>query len=274
MSSGRALLEAIDVDFSYGRAETARPLFERLGFTVEEGEVLGILGPNGSGKTTLLKLLCGLLEPKRGEVRLHGRSLAVLTPRDRARELGLVPYEVTSDLPFTVLETVLMGRFPRQGPFGFDGPEDVRVAREALERVDALALERRLLFELSGGERQRVLVARALAQEPRVLLLDEPTSHLDVGHQVALYGLLRELNEKEGLTVVVVSHDLNLASTHCNRLVLLDGGRVVRAGAPSGVLDKDVLEAVYRTTLEVGRHPSAGTPWIFPRSSRPGPPSP
>jgi iron complex transport system ATP-binding protein len=266
---GRALLEAAGVEFAYDAGPPARAVFRGLDVAVEPGEFLGILGPNGSGKTTLLKLLCGLLSPARGEVRLDGRSLASLSPRARAREIAFVPPEAAADVPFTVLEAVLMGRFARQGAFAFDAEEDVAVARRSLERVDALAFEARFLFELSAGERQRVLVARALAQEPRVLLLDEPTSHLDVGHQVAMYALVEALNRESGLTVLVVSHDLNLAASHCRRLVLLDGGAVVRSGEPAEILKREVLEAVYRTPMEVGRHPSAGTPWIFPGRTEP-----
>jgi iron complex transport system ATP-binding protein len=259
------ILEASRVDFAYDGSGPGRGLFQGLDLAIEEGSFLGVLGPNGSGKTTLLKLFARVLEPAGGEVRLLGKPLARFSAKERAQRIALVPPEVATDVPFTVLEAVLMGRYPHQGPFTFDSEADVRIARRALEEVDALAFEKRLLFELSAGERQRVLVARALAQEPRVLLLDEPTSHLDVGHQVAAYELLRALNREAGITVVVVSHDLNLAATYCRSLVLLDRGAIVKSGAPSEVIVREILEKVYRTPIEVGRHPRGGTPWVFPR---------
>jgi cobalamin transport system ATP-binding protein len=261
---GEPILEARAVAFSYGFARSERRVFDGLDLSIETGDFVGILGPNGSGKTTLLKLFAGLLAPASGEVRFSGRRLAEVPPRERARDVAFVPPEAPIDAPFTVLEAALMGRFPRQGPFPFDTEEDVGVARRALERVDARRFESRFLFELSAGERQRVLVARALAQEPRVMLLDEPTSHLDLAHQTATYALLGELRRESHLTIVVVSHDLNLAATHCERLVLLDDGRVACAGAPAAVLRREILEPVYRTSIQIGTHPTTHTPWVYP----------
>lgn len=237
-------------------------------FQVREGEVLGIVGPNGSGKTSLLKLLAGMIAPQEGTLCLFGRPLPALTQGDLARLVGVVPQDTQQLFPFTVAETVLMGRFPHRphdrwnAGFGWETPEDLAVAAHAMATMDITHLARRSVMDLSGGERQRTVIARALAQTPNVLLLDEPTAFLDLQHQIEICAVLRRLNEERGLTVVLVSHDLNLVSQYCDRLILLDNGRVFRLGRPEEVIQSDVLETVYHCRVLVDRHPVSGLPRV------------
>jgi iron complex transport system ATP-binding protein len=243
-------------------------VLKALDFEVPSGEVLGIIGPNGSGKTSLLKLLAKLLRPQAGRISLFGSELATLSQEAVARSVALVPQESPPVFPFTIAEVVLMGRFPHRqrgwnfGSFGWEGPDDVKVAREAMDELDVLNLANRSIYEVSGGERQRAIIARALAQEPRVLLLDEPTAFLDLNHQLDICRILRRLNQQRGLTVVLVSHDLNLASQYCDRLLMLSEGRVVRIGSPEEVIRPELLERVYRCEVLVDRHPTTGLPRV------------
>lgn len=257
--------------FSYGRARAAQPgsgwVLDGLTFEVRAGEILGILGPNGSGKSSLLKLLAKVLSAQEGRVRLFGRDLADLSQREVAKVVALVPQESHIVFPFSVTEIVLMGRFPHHrgtalSGLGWEAPEDIRVAEEAMRETDVLHLARRSITDVSGGERQRSIIARALTQEPRVLLLDEPTAFLDLHHQLEICTILRRLNEERGLTVVLASHDLNLASQYCDRLLLLNHGRTVRLGTPEAVIRPEVLEDVYRCRVLVDRHPGSGLPRV------------
>jgi iron complex transport system ATP-binding protein len=229
------------------------------------GEVLGIIGPNGSGKTSLLKLLARVLRPRAGRVELFGDTLAQMPQDAVARRVALVPQDSQQLFPFTIAETVLMGRYPHHGSllgFGWEEPNDLRLAEHAMRELDIAHLAHRAISEVSGGERQRAIIARALAQEPRVLLLDEPTAFLDLNHQLEICRILRRLNEERGLTVVLVSHDLNLASQYCDRLMLLNDGGAVRLGTPVEVIRSDVLRAVYRCDVLVDRHPESGLPRV------------
>jgi iron complex transport system ATP-binding protein len=229
---------------------------------------LGIVGPNGSGKTSLLKLLAGMIAPQEGTLCLFGRPLPAMTQGDLARLVGVVPQDTQQLFPFTVAETVLMGRFPHRphdrwnAGFGWETPEDLAVAAHAMATMDITHLARRSVMDLSGGERQRTVIARALAQTPNVLLLDEPTAFLDLQHQIEICAVLRRLNEERGLTIVLVSHDLNLVSQYCDRLILLDNGRVFRLGRPEEVIQSDVLETVYHCRVLVDRHPVSGLPRV------------
>jgi iron complex transport system ATP-binding protein len=248
-----------DVEFGYGGA------FRLTGLTLEigEGEVLGLVGPNSSGKTTILRLLSKVHAPVRGEIRFRGAPLAEVRRLALAREVAVVPQEERLAFSISVEELALMGRFPRGAGRLFEGPEDLARAREAMALAGVLELAGHPVDALAGGERQRALLARALAQEPRVLLLDEPTSHLDLRHQRHLLGLLRRLNRERGMTVVFVSHDLNFAADLADRLLLLSGGRAVRLGAPREVLDESVLEAAYGCPVWVERLPSSGRPVVL-----------
>jgi ABC-type cobalamin/Fe3+-siderophores transport system ATPase subunit len=256
---GPPVFTAQDVGFGYGGAFR----LDLASFEVREGEILGLVGPNSSGKTTLLRLLSKVHAPGRGEIRFRGRPLDVVSRVALAREVAVVPQEEQLAFSVTVEELTLMGRYPRGAGRLFEGAEDLVRAREAMTLAGVLDLADQPVDTLAGGERQRVLLARALAQEPCVLLLDEPTSHLDLLHQRHLVGLLRRLNRDRGITVVFVSHDLNLAGELADRLLLVSGGRIVRLGPPEEVLDEAVLEAAYGCPVWVERLVSSGRPVVL-----------
>jgi iron complex transport system ATP-binding protein len=255
-----ALLAAEAVGFAYG----TRHVLTGVDLAVAPGELVGMIGPNGGGKTTLVRLLSGVLAPRTGMVRLEGRPLADYRRRDVARRLAVVPQDPLVEFPFTALEVVLMGRAPHLPSLGLPGPGDLALARAAMARLDVADLAARPIDRLSGGERQRVLLARALAQEPVVLLLDEPTTHLDLRHQARIWDVLLALRRERGLAVVAVLHDLNLAAAACDRLVLLAAGRVVREGAPAAVLTEDALAAAYGTPVSVGVQDPTGRLVVLP----------
>lgn len=231
-------------------------------FSTEEGAFLGIIGPNGSGKTTLLKLLSRALRPAGGCVLLDELALAEIQQKELARRMAVVTQDGDAGSLFTVDEVVTMGRAPYLGRFQSESPADLQIVRRALELTNCLHLRKRSLAELSGGERQRVMIARALAQEPRVLLLDEPTSHLDIGYQQEILDLVKHLSTAQGVTVVAVLHDLNLAAYYCTTLLLMNAGRVFACGPPAEVITTENISTVYRTRVLVTPHPVLGTPHI------------
>jgi len=234
---------------------------------VVAGEIVGLLGPNGAGKSTLVRVLSGVLGPYRGTIALDGDELAALPRRAVARRLAVVPQESPADLPYTALETVLLGRHPHLAGLAFESDADLEVARAALARLGAAELAERPLGELSAGERQRVAAARALAQETPLLLLDEPTSFLDLRFQVELFDLLREL-AREGRAIVAVLHDLNLAAEYCDRVVLLERGRVAAAGPTAETLTYPTLTRVYGTEIYVDLNDLTGSLVVTPLSAR------
>src|SRR5437762_6485937 len=249
-----ALLEAERVSFADG----PRVGLSEVSLAVAPGELVGVIGPNGCGKTTLVRLLSGVLAPRAGSVRLRGAALGTYRRRELARRLAVVPQDPTIDFPFTALEVVLMGRAPHLSALAFPRARDLALAREAMARLEVAEVESRPLDRLSGGERQRVLLARALAQEPEVLLLDEPTTHLDLRHQAGIHDVARALARERGHAVVSVLHDLNLAALFCDRLMLLAGGVVVGQGSPEAVLTVDALQQAYQTQVYVGRNSPTG----------------
>jgi len=262
-------LTAEAISFRYSVLQSGRPwTIEQASFSVAPGQVLGIVGPNGSGKSSLLKLLAGLLRPESGSIRLTGRALKDLTSLEIARTLAMVPQEQAQVFPFTVVETVLMGRFPHRqtGWWGAgmeaERGEDLAAAHRAMAEADVLDLADRLVSELSGGERQRVMIARALAQEPRILLLDEPTAFLDLNHQVELCALIQRLTKERSLTVVLVSHDLNVASLLCDCLLMVKDGKICAQGTPVETIRPEVLRAVYGCDVVVDAHPQRGVPRV------------
>lgn len=248
-------LDVVDVGFSYANA----PVLQDLSFGVPAGDFLTILGPNGSGKSTLLKLIDRILLPTKGRILLDGVSLQQYSRKELAQIIGYVPQETNWIFPFTVLEAVLMGRAPSLGSLGFERKEDVEIARRAMDVMDIGPLRHKPVTALSGGERQRVLLARALAQEPRILLLDEPNAHLDLSHQLEMFRVVQRLNRDERLTVVSVSHDLNLAASFSKRILLLssasgESGYSVRAiGSPGEVLTKESIADVFHAQVTVDR---------------------
>jgi iron complex transport system ATP-binding protein len=261
------LVELRDVGFAYPATGSSAPppfAIRDLSVSLAEGEIFGVIGPNASGKTTLIRLLSRVLVPARGEILLAGRPLGALPRSAVARDIAVVPQDVPQGFPYTVEELVLMGRYPHAPRRLFESAEDLDHARRAMAATGTLDLRAARLDRLSGGERQRVVLARALAQHPRLLVLDEPTAHLDLRHQVECVGLLRRLNRDSGLTVVLVSHDLNLAAEVCDRLLLLDRGAVAATGAPAAVLFPATLEAVYGCGVTVGVSAATGRPSVQP----------
>ena len=264
-----AVFELQSVFFQYGRGGDASPwALCNVNLHVNGGEVLGIVGPNGSGKTSLLKLLAKLLQPQKGEITLYGQSLKAVTQNEVARQVAFVPQDNQPTFAFSVAEMVLMGRFPHRRRsrwdygFGWDSQEDCAIARQAMTTMDVLHLAERTVMELSGGERQRTVIARALTQTPNVLLLDEPTAFLDLQHQLEICSMLRSLQDERDLTIVIVSHDLNLASQYCDRIVMLKGGEMFATGSPKEVMRPDLLESVYDCGVLVDVHPQSGLPRI------------
>jgi iron complex transport system ATP-binding protein len=262
------MLEIRDLALSYGERVALRD----VSLSLARGELLGVVGPNASGKSSLIRAITNVVTPQRGEVRLDGSPVRRLSQRELAVRVAVVPQNPSLPEAFTVLEVVLMGRTPHLGLLQSERQADWAAVRRALEQTDAWELVDRRIGELSGGERQRVVVARALAQETPLLLLDEPTAHLDVGHQATVLELVRRLcrpPEADGAdgcpkAVLAVVHDLTLAAQYCDRLAMLSEGRLVALGSPHEVLSPQVLASVYRTQVSVFSHPVTGRPVVTP----------
>jgi len=257
-----ALLQADCVSFAYAPREPA--VLDGVSLAVRRGAIVGLLGPNGSGKTTLLRLLAGTRSPLAGGVTLDARPISGFSRRELARRIAVVPQETHSAFDFSALEIVLMGRYPHLGAFELEGAHDLGIAREAMAATGTATLEARRFATLSGGEKQRVVIAGALAQASDVLLLDEPTASLDLGFQFEMAALLVRLNRDRGTTMVVSTHDLNLAATLCTELVLLKSGRVIAAGTTDEVLTPDHVRALYGIEADVSMHPRAGHKTVVP----------
>jgi iron complex transport system ATP-binding protein len=256
---GTPLVEARDLSFAYGD----RPALAGVSLAAHAGEMVGLLGPNGAGKSTLLRLVAGLLEPSSGQVRLCGFDPHAAPRRAVARACALVPQEPQAPWPFTVRQAVMMGRAPHQGLLAIPNRLDHGAVDGALAACDLLSIAGRRLDALSGGERRRVFFARALAQEPRVLLLDEPTAFLDLAHQVGAMEMA-QVAARGGLCVVAVLHDLNLAAAACDRLLVLWRGRVVAEGPPAEVLTERRVEEVWGVPVWRGENGVTGAPVVLP----------
>jgi iron complex transport system ATP-binding protein len=254
------IVEVVQARATYGK----RVAVDGVSFTAREGEFVGLLGPNGAGKSTLIRLVAGLLAPAAGTVRLAGFDPHAAPRRQVARLCALVPQEPRLDWPFTVRDVVMMGRTAHQGLLAVSSREDLGAVEGALTACDLRHLAGRRVDALSGGERRRVFFARALAQEPRVLLLDEPTAFLDLAHQVAAMEMAR-LAARGGLCVVAVLHDLNLAAQACDRLVVLSRGRVVAEGPPAEVLTAERVREVWGVAVWRGENAVTGAPVVLPR---------
>ena len=235
-----------------------------ISVSVAPGSLTGLLGPNGCGKTTLLKLLSGVLKPELGSVRLGDREMRLLSPRAVAQQIAVVPQETHPAFDFTVMEMVLMGRHPHLGAFQLEGPTDLAIARESLIATGTAHLAGRAYMTLSGGEKQRVVIASALAQKPKVLLLDEPTASLDLGYQLEIAALLKQLNRERGVTMVLATHDLNLAASVCDTLVLVREGRVLLQGPTNDVLTSTTVQQLYGVIADVTFHERAGHMTVIP----------
>jgi len=252
------MIELNSISFRY-REEW---VLEDVSFRVEKGEFVGVIGPNGSGKTTLLKMLYRLLSPQKGEILFELVPIRKMDRADIAKRIGVVAQETQLLFPFSVLETVLMGRSPYLGHLMFESEKDLEIAKKAMEWTETLSFSERPMDELSGGERKRVFIARALAQEPEVILLDEPTANLDIHHQMDFLDLILTLNRERGLTILMASHDMNVASEFCDRLILLQGGRIYQIGTPDEVITKENIEKVYGCEVWVDQNPFSGMPRI------------
>jgi iron complex transport system ATP-binding protein len=253
-----SLISARNIKFSYD----AKPVMEDVSFTVDESQIVAIIGPNGSGKTTLLKIINGTLLPAEGQMLVDGKETGKWSRKEIARQVAIVPQETSVIFPFYAEEIVLMGRFPHLGRYHFEDKKDYRIVHEAMEKTDTLAFAARRFDELSAGERQRVLIARALAQEPKILLLDESTVFLDLKHQAQFLSLLHQLNTAQKLTVIFVTHDINLAAQNAKSIILLDSGKIYAIGMPAEVITAANIKEVYDVDSLVDKNPSDNSPRV------------
>jgi len=242
----------------YGREE----ILKDISFDICAGDFIGILGPNGSGKSTLLRMMSRVLTPCKGRIEFFGKKPYEINLRSFCQRTAFVPQDTLFSFSFTVWEITLMGRIPHLARFQSESKKDYAIAEKSLAFTDALHLRNKKINELSSGERQRVIIARALTQEPDLLFLDEPTSHLDICHQIQILDLLKRLNKETGMTIVMVVHDLNLASEYCGRIVLLNEGKIFQHGTPEEVLTYSNIEKVYKTVVLVNKNPLSGKPNI------------
>jgi len=226
-----------------------------VSFAVTKGEFFVIIGPNGAGKTSLLKIIAGLEKTQQGSVVVRGKNVRDYTRRSISQVLAIVPQQIEVGFPFSVSETVIMGRTPHLGILGMEGKEDFKIAQDAMNFTDVAHLADRKLYQLSGGELQRVIIARAICQQPEIILLDEPTTALDPAHQLKIMDLMEKFRREHGTTIIMVSHDLNLASMYGDRLLLLKEGTVIKTGDPKEVLNKELLEESYGCQMQVDESP-------------------
>lgn len=241
----------------------AKFLLQGINFRIDAGELVGIIGPNGSGKTTLLRALTRVLKPKKGEVCFNGENLSQMQFKELAKNIAVVSQDFEAGY-ISVEEFILLGRIPHFKKLQFlETKKDLEVAQRCMSLTDTFKIKNQAMNQISGGERQLACIARALAQEPKLLLLDEPTTHLDISHQAGILDLIKRLNRELGLTVIMVLHDLNLASEYCQRLILLNQGRIYKIGLPDEVLDYKIIEEVYKTVVVVEKNPISSKPYIL-----------
>ena len=256
-------LDAKDVSFSYRDSM----VLKGVSLSVRPGEFVGVMGPNGSGKTTFLRCLTGYLTPRSGAVTVEGRPVASFSPKEVAKYFAVVPQISSTDFPFSAYDIVMMGRIPHAGNrLGGYSRKDVAKVSDAMARTNTTQFAGRTFNALSGGERQRVVIARAIAQEPQALLLDEPTIYLDISGQIEIMDLVKDINRKEGMTVIAVLHDVNLAARYCDRIVLLSNGAIKAAGPPAEVLTQETIQEVYGVEVAVRRDPMTNSVYVMPRS--------
>ena len=259
------MLEIQSLSVAYG----SRRVLHEINLHIQSGEIVALIGPNGAGKTTLIRAVSGVIRSQSGQIRAGGEDLAGMASARRARKLSVVPQARNLPEPYSVWQTVLLGRTPYLGWLGQSAEGDRERVRWALERTETLELAERRIGELSGGEQQRVLLARALAQETPILLLDEPTAHLDLHHQATLLDLVYALTRENHLTVLMALHDLNLAALYADRVALLVDGRLQSVGTPIEVLTSERLSKAYRIPLHVIPHPDFGVPLVLPEGKIP-----
>lgn len=247
-----------------------RPVLNDISFSVYEKEFFIVIGPNASGKTTLVKTISGVVKPQKGDIKIIGQSLSSFSRKKLARHIAVVPQTAPDDIPFSVAEVVLLGRSPHLGFMGLESANDLEIAEQAMSFTNVSHLSNRRMDQLSGGERQRVLIARAICQKPKIIVLDEPTAALDLSHQIHIMDLMEQLRCDEGITVVMVSHDLNLAAMYADRMLLMKNGSIVKLGHPSEVMSFEILEKTYECVLLVDENPLKKVPRVIqaPRKLR------
>ena len=254
-------MAAIDIQnivHSYGH----RPVLEDISLSIPIGSFFIIIGPNGSGKTTLMKTISRIEIPQNGRIKILERPIQSYTRKHLAKTISWVPQTIPIDFPFTVMEVILMGRAPHQGILGIENQHDIKIVKDAMKFVGVERLAERKMDQLSGGERQRVYIAKALCQEPQILLLDEPTASLDLAHQVRIMDLMERLKTEKGVTIVMVSHDVNLAALYADHLLLLKDGKIVKTGSSDQVLTCQTLEDTYGCKLLIDKNPLGEVPRI------------
>jgi len=240
-----------------------KQIVKDISLGVDQGEFIGIIGPNGSGKTTLLRLMSRALLPQKGRVEFFGKDIYWMDLKTFCQKVAFVSQDSAINFPFSVFEMVLMGRIPHQKRMQFQTKHDIYIVNKSLDLTDTAGLAEKRMDELSSGERQRVIIAKALAQEPVLLFLDEPTSHLDIGHQIQILDLLKKLNIESNLTIIMVLHDLNMASEYCGRIVLLNEGMIFKEGTTQEVLTYQNIEAVYKAVVVVRPNPINSKPYVL-----------
>ena len=250
-------IEISNIRFSY-----TRPVLRGVSFKVGGGELFALLGPNGSGKSTLIKIIVGMLKPESGSALIDGRNPASMSRRDIARVIGYVAQESSMLFPLTAMELVLQGRFAQGGLIGFESERDVSEAEWAMRVIETTEFAATRVTELSGGERQRVMLARALAVRPRLLVLDEPVANLDISHQVKVLDLVRRLTSESEMSAFVVTHELNLAADFATKALLLKSGQMIAVGKPQDVMTESLLRSVFETNLVVDENPASGSPRV------------
>lgn len=254
-----ALLEINSLSCGYGK----KIILEDISFEIREGEFVGIIGPNGVGKSTLLKTILKIIHPLKGRIIFKGKDISGLSQKSLARNIAYVPQQTQAWFSFSVLEILMMGRYPFLRRYEAERRIDWEIMRKKIELTGIENLISANLDELSLGEKQMVFITRALVQEPLLLFLDEPSAHLDIGHEIKIFDLLERLNREDSLSVITVLHDLNLASQYCSRLVLLSEGRIKKIGTPREVLDYKIIEETYKTVVVVKENPLTKKPQVF-----------
>ncbi len=241
-----------------------RQILHNIQLEVHSGEIVALLGPNGAGKSTLIRSISGVIPIRRGNIFVDQQDVTSLSIMERARHISVVPQAVSMPPAFTVWETVLLGRTPYLNFLGQTSAKDESIARQALEQVDVVHLIEKRMDEISGGEQQRVLLARTLAQDTPILLMDEPTTHLDLSHQIDLLKLIKKQAKEKNLTVLVALHDLNLASMFADRIAIVQNGLLCVAGTPQETLTSEIINSVYNVPVHIVSHPETGAPVIIP----------
>ena len=237
-------------------------VLDNVSLNIKPGTFTGILGPNGAGKTTLLKLILNLLQAEKNSILIKGKDIRIYSRKSLAKIEAYVPQSVKIDFNFTVEQVVMMGRTPFLGRFDRESSNDIKIAEWAMKETGVLELKEKLITHLSGGELQRVVIARALTQEPTILALDEPTSHLDIHHQINILSIIRSLAKRKSLTIVAVLHDVNHALEYCDNLFLLNQGKIVNSGSPEKVITPEIMEEVYNLNVKITKNPFTGNPYM------------